>query len=81
MQAFTKWMGEEEAKQGKVAAHAEPVLESSSVTARVVQLRNTFERLNKKKQPAPPPVIKTEANATGEYECCLACLLTYAAMP
>ncbi len=58
-------MGEEEAKQSKLAAHKEPVLESSTVSARLVQLRNAFEKLNKKKKPAPPPVIKSEANATG----------------
>ncbi len=60
-------MSEEEAKQSKVKAHEEPVLESSTISARLVQLKHAFERLNKKKKPAPPPVIKPEVNATGEH--------------
>ena len=59
-------MSEEEGKQSKVKAHEEAVLESSTVSARLVQLRNAFEKLNKKKKPTPPPVIKSEVNATGE---------------
>ncbi len=69
LQGFTSWMSDEEAKQSKVNAHEEPVLESSTISARLVQLKHAFERLNKKKKPAPPPVIKPEANATGEH-CC-----------
>lgn len=62
-------MSEEEVKQSKVKAHDEPVLESSTISARLVQLKHAFERLNKKKKPAPPPVIKPEVNATGEHSC------------
>ena len=69
LQGFTNWMSEEEAKQSKVKAHDEPVLESSTISARLVQLKHVFERLNKKKKPAPPPVIKPEVNATGEHFC------------
>ena len=64
LQAFGKWLDEEEGKQAKVAAHEEPVLQSSTISARVVQLRNAFEKLNKKKKPAPPPVPKQQANMT-----------------
>ena len=71
LQDFTSWMSEEEAKQSKVKAHEEPVLESSTISARLVQLKHAFERLNKKKKPAPPPVIKPEVNATSEH--CLLC--------
>ena len=70
LQAFTKWMSEEEAKQNKVAAHEEPVLESSTVTARVLHLKNAFDKLNKKKKPVPPPVVKADTNTTGEFSCC-----------
>lgn len=69
LQGFTNWMSEEEAKQSKVKAHDEPVLESSTISARLVQLKHAFEKLNKKKKPAPPPVIKPEVNATGEHFC------------
>ena len=62
-------MSEEEAKQSKVKPHEEPVLESSTISARLVQLKHAFEKLNKKKKPAPPPVVKPEVNATGEH-CC-----------
>lgn len=68
LQAFTQWMSEEEGKQSKVKAHEEAVLESSTVSSRLVQMRNAFEKLNKKKKPAPPPVIKSEANATDEQQ-------------
>lgn len=65
LQALGKWLDEEEGKQAKVAAHEEPVLQSSTISARVVQLRNAFEKLNKKKKPAPPPAPKQQANMTG----------------
>ena len=66
LQAFGKWLDEEEGKQAKVAAHEEPVLQSSTISARVVQLRNAFEKLNKKKKPVPPPAPKQQANMTGD---------------
>ena len=66
-------MTEEEAKQSKVAAHDEPVLESSAITSRVNQLRNAFQKLDKKKKPAPPPVIKSDANATGRKDLSACC--------
>ena len=65
LQAFGKWLDEEEGKQARVAAHEEPVLQSSTISARVVQLRNAFEKLNKKKKTAPPPAPKQKANTTG----------------
>ncbi|DBA73173.1 hypothetical protein WJX79_004877 [Trebouxia sp. C0005] len=68
LQGFTSWMSEEEVKQSKVKAHDEPVLESSTISARLVQLKHAFERLNKKKKPAPPPVIKPEVNATDDKQ-------------
>lgn len=78
MQAFTKWLDEEEGKQREVAAYEEPVLQSSSVSARVLQLRSAFEKLNKKKKPVPPPAPKQEANTTGETACQPhACQCTY----
>ena len=79
-----QWMSEEEGKQSKVKAHEEAVLESSTVSARLVQMRNAFEKLNKKKKPTPPPVTKSEVNATGELffhndfqlqQCEFACVL------
>ena len=77
VQAFTKWLDEEEGKQGKLAAHEEPVLQSSTVSARVLQLRSAFDKLNKKKKPAPPPAPKQEANTTGEQTLSAPCLLFY----
>lgn len=68
LQGFTSWMREEEAKQSKVKAHEEPVLESSTISARLVRLEHAFERLNKKKKPTPPPVIKPEVNATDDKQ-------------
>ena len=65
VQAFTKWLSEEEGKQKKVAAHEETALQSSTVSARVLQLRNAFDKLNRKKKPAPLPAPKQEANSTG----------------
>ena len=66
LKAFTQWLDEEERKQEGVAAHEEPVLQSSTISARLVQLRNSFEKLNKKKKPAPPPAPKQQANTTGD---------------
>ncbi len=77
LQGFTSWMSEEEAKQSKVKAHDEPVLESSTISARLLQLKHAFEKLNKKKKPAPPPVIKPEVNATGEHSCGSVCYLSH----
>ena len=71
LQALGKWLDEEEGKQVKVAAHEEPVLQSSTISSRVVQLRNAFEKLNKKKKPAPPPAPKQRANTTGTACFCL----------
>lgn len=71
LQALGKWLDEEEGKQAKVAAHEEPVLQSSTISSRVVQLRNAFEKLNKKKKPAPPPAPKLQANTTGTACFCL----------
>lgn len=68
LQGFTSWMREEEAKQSKVKAHEEPVLESSTISARLVRLEHAFERLNNKKKPTPPPVIKPEVNATDDKQ-------------
>lgn len=73
LQAFELWLGEEEGKQGRVAAHEEPVLQSSTISARLLKLRNTFEKLNKKKKPAPPPAPKQQANTTGDDASFLAC--------
>ena len=80
LQAFTQWMNEEEDKQSKLAAHEEPVLESSSVNSRVVQLRSAFQKLDRKKKPAPPPVIKADANATGNHLSCCEWCVTVAVM-
>lgn len=66
LQAFTQWLDEEERKQDRVAAHEEPVLQSSTISARLLQLRKTFEKLNKKKKPTPPPAPKQQANTTGD---------------
>lgn len=66
LQAFTQWLDEEERKQEGVAAHEEPVLQSSTISARLLQLRNAFEKLNKKKKPAPPPAPKQQADTTGD---------------
>ncbi|KAL3157632.1 hypothetical protein ABBQ32_012079 [Trebouxia sp. C0010 RCD-2024] len=66
LQAFTQWLDEEERKQEGVAAHEEPVLQSSTISARLLQLRNAFEKLNKKKKPAPPPAPKQQADTTDE---------------
>lgn len=71
VQAFAQWLDKEEGKQAKLAAHEEPVLQSSAVSARVIQLRNAFEKLNKKKKPAPPPTPKQQANSTGDCSSCL----------
>eukprot|EP00891_Asterochloris_glomerata_P004630 jgi/Astpho2/4630/Aster-00203 len=60
-----KWLDKEVQRQGKVKAHQAPVLHASAITAKVAELRQAFDKLNRKKKPAPPAVPKANATANG----------------
>ena len=60
-----EWLDKEVQRQGKVKAHETPVLHASSITAKVAELRKAFDKLNRKKKPAPPAAPKTNTTANG----------------
>ena len=60
-----KWLDKEVQRQGKVKTHETPVLHASSITAKVAELRKAFDKLNRKKKPAPPAAPKTNTTANG----------------
>ena len=67
IEAFTQWLGKEEKQQNKLKAHEEPILLSTAITSRVSQMQSLFDKLNKRKKPAPPPAppASKEGNTTG----------------
>ena len=58
-----RWLDREVQRQGKVKAHEAPVLHASSITAKVAELRKAFDKLNRRKKPAPPAAPKANATA------------------
>lgn len=64
---YDAWLHDADERQGKLAGHEDPVLQSATVDGRAEPIRRQFTRLKNIKKPKPPPapvVNATDTNAT-----------------